>query len=323
MLSRPVLPPPHIRLSWLVPLLAAVTALALLPYATPQGRTLLAGAALFDATLTTALLVWAASPRQERHWPRALLLGLRGALVLALCVPLVRDWWGLGVAALVAGAALGLRGLRRPLPEGFAELDDVERAEALLARALPSPRMARLLSYDALLWPHLWRRPALPEGQHFGTQRGSSVPATVTLLLFYTALESLPVHFVLAPHSPTAAALHLAANALGAGWLLAYTRALARRPLTVTHRRLYLRTGLHWTASTPLVNVQSARAFAAGQDAAVPTIAVGVKPNVVLTFAQPVRVLGPYGMTKTAPQLSLHVDDPKGFLAAVEGTAQA
>ncbi|PTA68081.1 hypothetical protein C8263_09660 [Deinococcus arcticus] len=282
---------------------------------------MLAAATLFDATLTTALLVWAASPRQERHWPRALLLGLRGGLVLALCVPLVREWWALGGAVLVAALAVGLAGLRRPLPEGFAELDDLERAEATLARALPSPRAARLLTYDARLWPHLWRRPALPEGQHFGTQRGSSVPATATLLLFYTALESLPVHFMLAPHSHTAAALHLAANALGAGWLLAYTRALRARPVTVTHRRLYLRTGLHWTVSTPLANVQSARACVPSQDAPVPTIALGVKPNVVLSFAQPVRVLGPYGITKTAAHLSLHVDDPSGFLAAVGGAA--
>ena len=39
-------------------------------------------------------------------------------------------------------------------------------------------------------------------------------------------------------------------------------------------------------------------------------------PNLMLTFAAPVIVTGPYGMRRSARRLALYLDQPQAFLAA-------
>ena len=130
-------------------------------------------------------------------------------------------------------------------------------------------------------------------------------------------MEGLPAHVLLERWNVTAAWVWTGLNVLGMIWLLAYGRALSVRPLTLTHRRLYLRSGLHWTGSTPRANVRSADRYSPERDAAALNIAVDVKPNVTLRFVAPVRLLGVYWKEEEVDRVALHVDDPDAFLEAL------
>ena len=206
------------------------------------------------------------------------------------------------------------RGLRAPLPQDYAELDDLERIYAYWSRLSAHPRGVRMALQDVVLLSHLFLRPGLPEGQHFGTRRGATTGATITLVLFGTLVEGLLAHVLLARWNEALAWGWTALEGLGAVWLLAYARALSLRPVTVG-RRLYLRSGLHWTGSTPLTNVIGADAFCPETDGDALNIAIDARPNVTLTFAQPVRLWGLLGSEREARRVSLHLDDPGDFMA--------
>lgn len=305
------------RLAWLWPAFVLTAALALsvrFPEDTPR----LAHAALFDATLTTAALVVLVTPRRERHWRPLLSIVLRGVALAGLVFPLLRHSLWLEAFGLLVGAAFAWRGLRTPLPEGYAELDDLERVYAYWSRFSAQPRGVRLVLQDVLMLSHLVRRPRLPTGQPFGTRRGTATSATITLLLFATLVEGLLAHVLLARWNESAAWGWTALEVTGAIWLLAYARALSLRPVTVGERRLYLRSGLHWTGSTPLANVTGAAPYCLETDGDALSIAIDVKPNVTLTFAEPVRLWGLFGSEREARRVSLHLDEPGDFMAACQ-----
>lgn len=304
------------RLAWLWPAFALTAALAL-SVRFPEDRIHLAHAALFDATLSTAALVFLLTPRRERHWRPLLGVVVRGVALAALAFPLLRQYLWIEAFGLLLGAAFALRGLRTPLPQGYAQLDDLERAYAYWSRFSAHPRGVRLVLQDVLLLSHLLRRPALPPGRPFGTRRGTATGATVTLLLFATLVEGLLAHVLLARWNEAAAWGWTALEALGTVWLLAYARALSLRPVTVG-RRLYLRSGLHWTGSTPLANVTQAAPFCPATDGDALNIAIDARPNVTLTFAEPVRLWGLLGSERGARRVSLHLDEPGDFMAACQ-----
>ena len=99
--------------------------------------------------------------------------------------------------------------------------------------------------------------------------------------------------------------------------MFAYGRAVATRPITATHRCLYLRSGLHWTGSTPLANVRSVLPYSKEQHKDALNISIGVKPNLTLEFTAPVLMLGLYWIEKETSKIALHVDEPKAFIAAL------
>lgn len=314
MLARLRTVPWHERFSLLFPVLSVLLALVLAATDPAAPRATFAHLALFDATVSTALLVWLFTPRAGRHPHRFLLIGLRGVALTALAFPEVRQYVWLEALGLAVTGGYILRGLRQPLPEGYAELDDLERLYAFFGRLTPRPRLARLPLYDLLLLRHLLLRPRLPDGQHFGTRRGATTGATFTLLVFGSLVEGLLAHVLLARWNEAAAWVWTGLNAVGLLWLLAYGRALTLRPVTVGRRRLYLRSGLHWTGSTPLVNLTAARPFDAERDGEVLSLAIDNPANVTLAFRQPVRLLGLYWVEREVTAVALHVDDPRAFL---------
>jgi len=92
------------RLAWLWPAFVLTAALAL-SVRFPQDTPRLAHAALFDATLTTAALVFLVTPRQERHWRPLLGIVLRGVALAGLVFPLLRHSLWLEAFGLLVGAA--------------------------------------------------------------------------------------------------------------------------------------------------------------------------------------------------------------------------
>ncbi|MDO4246014.1 MAG: hypothetical protein Q4C89_08330 [Deinococcus sp.] len=311
--------PRHSRLAWLWPAFTLTAALAL-SLRFPEDRTLLSQLALFDVTVTTALIVLFSMPRSQRGFRPLLGVVLRGAALAALVFPEVRSVLKLEVLLVVLSAVFALRGLKRPLPEGFSELDDLERTYAFWLRLSRHPRLHRPLLWDLTLFKHLLMRPRLPAGQHFGTRHGASTGSTFTLLIFGSVVEGLLSHVLLERWQPLVAWVWTALNVLGLVWLLAYGRALSTRPVTLTHRRLYLRSGLHWTASTPRANVHQARPYSPELDQDALNIAIDVRPNVTLECIVPLRVLGMYWVERETAKVALHLDNPAAFMEALQGT---
>lgn len=242
---------------------------------------------------------------------------LRGLLLAALVFPEVRQLLWIELVLAAFGLKYVVQGLKKPLPAGFSELDDLERTYAYWLRFSAAPKVHRILLFELTLLKHLFSRPRLPEGQHFGTRRGASTGSTLVLLVFLGLVEGLFAHTLLGRWNEVAAWVWTGVEMLGLLWLLAYGRALAIRPVTVGDRRLYLRSGLRWTASTPLANVAEVRRFDPAQDAQVQSIAVDVKPNLILSFTAPVRLYGLYQQEMSAHDIALHVDDPQAFTAAL------
>lgn len=277
--------------------------------------------ALFDAAVVTAALVWLLTPRARRRAAALAPVLLRGLTLAALAFPALREQPALwaGAALLLVTVVAGV--LRRPLPAEYRALDDLERAYAWADRLSDRPRLLRAGLQEGLMLAHLLRRPRLPAGAHFGTRRGATTGMMLGVVIFVSVLEGLVVHALLARWSDAAAWGVTALHVLSALWLLAYARALACRPVTVgsgtVGERLYLRAGLHWTGSTPLANVQAASPHDPAADADALCIALGVRPNTTLTFAEPVRLLGLVGSERVATRVSLHLDDPGAFAAAL------
>lgn len=177
--------------------------------------------------------------------------------------------------------------------------------------------MIRSVLFELTLFKHLLSRPTLPEGTHFGTRYGATTGSLFTLLIFGSVVEGMLSHVLLERWNHTVAWVWTGLNAFGLVWMLAYGRALRTRPITVTHRRLYLRSGLHWTGSTPVANVRSVLPYDKERDSDAQNIAIDVKPNLTLEFISPVQLYGIYLAERQPLKIALHVDDPKAFTAAL------
>lgn len=311
-------------MAWLWPVLSLVLGLALIwTEPDPAQHDLLWRLTVFDASLSTGLIVFLVTPAGQRRLEPIFGAVLRGLLLAALVFPEVRHFLWLEFALAAFGLKYVVQGLRKPLPAGFDELDDLERTYAYWLRFSAAPKVHQILLFELTLLKHLLLRPRLPEGEHFGTRRGASTGSTFVLLVFFGLVEGLLAHTLLRQWNEAAAWIWTGAELLGLLWLLAYGRALAVRPVTVGQRRLYLRSGLRWTASTPLANVTGVRRFDSGRDAQIQSIAVDVTPNVVLNFTAPVRLYGLYHQEWMVREIALHVDDLQPFMVAVQPARSA
>lgn len=317
MLVRLQTVPLHVRLSRLFPVFVVLLGLALTVSASPDARSMFAFTTLFDATVSTALLVWLFTPKAERQFRRLWGVVLVGAALTALVFPELRRWLLLDLLGSVVAVGFFLRGLRRPLPTDFNHLDDLERCYTFIDRLTRAPKLTRLLVFDVVLLSHLLVRPRLPAGRHFGTRYGATTGPMAGMFLFLLLSESLLTHLIVTLWSHFVAWMLTGVSGLAALWLLAYARALAVRPITIGKRRLYLRSGLQWTGSTSLANVVEARPFKQNENADAHSIAVGNTPNITLIFRRPVHLYGPYWVEANAQKIALQVDDAQGFLAAL------
>ncbi|WP_420597171.1 hypothetical protein [Deinococcus sp.] len=239
---------------------------------------------------------------------------------MALCglaFPVLRPLLWLEVGWLGVLAQQAWTGLRRPLPTDYAERDEPQRLYLWCERLTARPRLLRPLLFEGLLLSHLIRRPELGKGQRFGTRQDATTGGMLGMLLFVSGVEGWLSHLLLSRWNDAAAWTWTGLNIAGCVWLLAYGRALAVRPVTLTERWLYLRSGLHWTLSVPRGDVLEA-GLLPSQDEAFFNLAIDNPPNVGLTFRRPLTLLGLSGAERTVTVVKLHLDEPRAFLKALE-----
>ncbi|WP_156122974.1 hypothetical protein [Deinococcus radiopugnans] len=318
MLALPRWPSVWFRLnaSWVLPLLTLALVYAIAGHVPSTVRPWLAALALFDLTVSAALIAWSSAPRSERHPEQLVLAALRGFVVAWLLLPLVRDWWAVPALLGAALVALIAYGLTRPLPPEYAALDDLERRVVSFSRVTTRSGVARLVAAESATWPYLWSRPRQPRGAVFPSTTGAQ--AEFILLIFLIMAESLPVHFLLESRFPVVAGVHLLLNVAGVAWCAAQLRALRLRQVTVGKERLFLRHGLLWTGSVALQEIAVTRAAVDTEDTVTFRLHGNLRPNVTLKFTQPITLYGPGGVKHQIQAVSLFVDDPRAFLTAMD-----
>ena len=102
--------------------------------------------------------------------------------------------------------------------------------------------------------------------------------------------------------------------------VLAHGRAVRRCPALLTADLLVLRVGFAWQVAVPRAQVKAIEplrdAPAAGTGALNLSKLLFTPPNLLLTFAEPVAVAGPYGTRRSARQVAVYLDQPTQFVAA-------
>jgi hypothetical protein len=156
------------------------------------------------------------------------------------------------------------------------------------------------------------------------TARSGSLTAGLSAVIL---IETVAVHFLLAVRHPAVAWLLTALSASAVVYLVRDYQALGRGSVRVVGDRLLLSVGRRYNFELPLANVErviqpSFRDLPTpgtnqGRDYA--NLTKPASPNVLIALKEPVRVRLPGGVHRTVRRLSVHLDDPAGFVAAASG----
>ena len=105
-------------------------------------------------------------------------------------------------------------------------------------------------------------------------------------------------------------------------WLIGDFQAVRLRPIVVGDNTLQVRVGLRWSVAIPYGQIRQARLRGRGEamtrrSAGYLSAALLVDPQLILELDCPLRVQGPYGISKEVSRVGLAVDDFEAFRAAL------
>jgi hypothetical protein len=176
-----------------------------------------------------------------------------------------------------------------------------------------------LLRYAGLGW---WAAPAVPAfATAFSSYRTSGFTALVATAAGVLAVEAACVHLLAQHWCPALAPWLLVLDGYGIILLVAHLHAVRLRPVLLTPDKLLIRIGFAWELAVPRAALAAVSLLPA-TPAASPAVLNLAKllcatPNLLLTFAEPVVVAGPYGIRRMAQQVAVYLDQPQQFIAAV------
>ena len=298
----------HPALSWAV-LIDVVVGLPLLFYVLLLRRYRLSPLVL--GTVVSACLALAGWLLPVPQWPsRALLrllpVALEGGTLLVLAIR--------GRALLRAYRAAGAHETR-PLPRlRLAAGQVLGVAGVLLVAELD------MLRYALLGW---WEPvPAVLTGTVvFASHRESGFGALLGAACFGLLIESAALHLLVRMWSPVVAGGLLVADAYALLLFIAHGHAVRLQPTVLTADELLVRVGFFWHVAVPRGSRPAAALLRGDFAADAETLNLArpllTAPNVMLTFAAPVSVTGPYGIRRPARRLALYLDQPTALLDAL------
>jgi hypothetical protein len=153
----------------------------------------------------------------------------------------------------------------------------------------------------------------------FTVHRTHHTLAMHVVLVGMIALETLVLHLLLARATVLGAWISTGLSIYGVLWIVGDAHALRLGRIRVERDRVVIEIARRWAAVVPRRLIVAARretAVAPGTvDLAIET------PTVALELAAPITARGPFGLARTGARLALTVDDPDGFLAALEPRA--
>ena len=300
--------PRHPALSWAV-LFDVLVGLPVLCYMLLLRRYRLSPLVL--GTVVGACLALAYWLLPAPQWPSRVLLrllpiGLEGGTLLALAIR--------GRALLRAYRAAGAHETR-PLPRLRMAAGHVLGAAGVLLVA-----ELDMLRYALLGWWEPIEAP-LPGAAAFASHRESGFGALLGVACFGLLIESAALHLLVRMWSPVAAGWLLVADAYALLLLIAHGHAVRLQPTVLTADELLVRVGFFWHVAVPRSGWPTAKLlrgdFAANAETLNLARPLLTAPNVMLTFAAPVFVTGPYGIRRPARRLALYLDHPTALLDAL------
>ena len=175
-----------------------------------------------------------------------------------------------------------------------------------------------LLRYAVLGW---WATPeTAASGQSFTNYRESGFTAFAVTVALVLAVETTVVHLLVDHWSPRVANWVLFFEVYAVVTCIAHLHAVRLRPAQLSAGVLVLRVGCMWEVTVPLSNLLAVEVLrtapARRADTLNLTPLLFTTPNLLLTFAEPVAVAGPYGTRRTARRLAVYLDEPQPFIAA-------
>lgn len=177
---------------------------------------------------------------------------------------------------------------------------------------------AAMLRYAVLGW---WAQPAGTRGATaFSTHRDSGFTAFAVVLGAALVIESAAVHLLVGLWSARAAGWLLLCDLYLLLLLIAHAHAVRLRPVRLTADTLHLNVGFVWQLTVPLRELVAVESLPDHPEPAADllnlTKVLFTPPNLLLTFAQPVTVKGPYGMQRTGQRVAVYLDHPQQFTEA-------
>jgi len=154
----------------------------------------------------------------------------------------------------------------------------------------------------------------------FSSHRESGFPALVVFGCFGLGLETAAVHLLARHWSPAAANWLLVVDLYGLALLVAHGHAVRLRPTLLTAEAVLVRVGFFWQVAVPRTALLAAEPVRGDLSAGPETLNLAkplfAAPNLLLTFAAPLVVVGPYGLRRTARRVAVYLDAPQRFIAA-------
>jgi hypothetical protein len=276
----------------------------------------------FDLTITATAATWWLGVRRGGWSRRApfVVFGI-GALTarLLLSTDASRLAIGAGIALeliVLALVAVRARRLIRRMRQG-ADLPLIIRlADGLEDIGLPR-LVARLLTTEISTLPL-----ALTGWFRRGPRRGFSVHRTHLSLAMHVviiglvAVETIALHLLLARATVVGAWISTGLSIYAVLWLIGDAHALRLGRVRIERDAVVIEIARRWAAVVPrrmIVAVRRETAIAPG------TVNLAIEtPTVAIELAAPITARGPFGLTRTGARLALTIDDPDGFIAALE-----
>jgi hypothetical protein len=197
-------------------------------------------------------------------------------------------------------------------PSAQAALGSLGRAGELLLTEF------QMLRYATLGW---WAAPEVPAGATaFSGHRESGFLALVATAGLMLLVEATCVHLLAQRWCPGLAPWLLLLDGYGLLFLLGHAQAVRLRPVLLGPDELRLRVGFIWELAVPRASLVAAEVLHEAPAASPGTLGLSkllfASPNLMLTFAGPVVVRGPYGSRRPARRIAVYLDQPRQFIAA-------
>jgi len=170
-----------------------------------------------------------------------------------------------------------------------------------------------------------WRRvAALPNGaRRFSTYRDCGYVALFGVIIFVMLVEVFAVHLLLMHYSALAAYIVSALSAYGMLFLVADLSALLKCDTVVFDNNLLLRTGMRWRILTSPVNICTITKLNSSfepNESCFEGAIIKSSANLHIRFKQPVTVNRLYRSPVLVTELTMSIDNPDAFIAALPAT---
>ena len=176
----------------------------------------------------------------------------------------------------------------------------------------------QMLRYAALGWGVAADVPAGTTA--FSSHRESGFLALVATAALLLVVEATCAHLLVQRWWPGLAPWLLLLDGYGLLFLLGHAQAVRLRPVLLGPGELRLRVGFMWELAVPRAALVAAEVLREAPAASPGTLSLSkllfASPNLMLTFAGPVVVRGPYGLRRPAQRIAVYLDQPRQFIAA-------